>query len=53
MRRAGSHLYVACSAVEVHVEVFDFSIFAELVHEVLLGGLFMYAGNKDDPSFDR
>lgn len=46
------NLEVASSAVEVEMQVLNFSKFRELVMDVFLCSFFMYARHKDDPTFN-
>lgn len=46
-------LEVACSAVKVEMQVLDFSKLWELVMDVFLCGLFVYACHKQDPALHR
>lgn len=44
------YLQVACSAIQIKIQVFDFSKLRKLVMDVFLCGFFMDAGHKQDPA---
>lgn len=46
------HLDIACSSVEVQVQIFYFTIIGETVVHIFFGCLFVDVGHEDDPSFD-
>ena len=50
--RICTHLDITRPSVEIEVQVFDLPVLCKFVHHVLLGGLFMDVGDKNDPPFD-
>lgn len=44
------YLQVACSTIQIKIQVFDFSKLRKLVMDVFLCGFFMDAGHKQDPA---
>jgi hypothetical protein len=46
-----AYLYVACSPIEVEMEVLDVSPLAKQILQILLAGFLMDIGNHDDPAF--
>jgi hypothetical protein len=48
-----THLDIARPTVKVQMKILNLAVICELVLHVFLCRLFMNAGDKDDPPFDR
>lgn len=47
-----AHLDIACTAIQIEMQVFYFTKLGKLVGDILFGCLFMHVCDQDDPAFD-